>query len=85
MEANNVKQIKQPNTTQEITKISFDTQDFFNEAYINDLTSILKTNLIVPTYTPKKWVDCFYLYFDGTSTYKLYIYISNTWKSVTIS
>ena len=64
--------------------IQFDTQLLFNQSYINDLTQLLKTNSTVPTNTPKKFIDCFYLYKNGT-TFKLYVYIDNTWKSVTLS
>lgn len=66
-------------------EIVFATQDFFNQAYINDLTKLIKTNTSVPTHTPRKFVDCFYLYFDGTSTYELYIYIQTSWKKITLS
>lgn len=65
--------------------IIFDTQQSFNQVVINDLVKIIKTNSSVPTHIPKKFIDCFYLYFDGTSTYELYIYISNSWKKVTLS
>lgn len=70
---------------QENKPIQFDTQGIFNQEYINDLTRLLKTNLSVPTYIPRKFIDCFYLYWDGSTTYKLYIYINNSWKSTTLS
>jgi len=65
--------------------IQFDTQNIFNQEYINDLTRLLKTNLTIPTHKPKKFIDCFYLYWDGATTYKLYIYINNSWLSTTLS
>lgn len=65
--------------------IRFDTQEIFNQEYINDLTKLLKTNLIVPTHTPKKFIDCFYLYWDGSTTYELYIYINNSWKKTSLA
>lgn len=51
----------------------------------DDLRFLLKTNSTVPTHTPKKFLDQFYLYFDGSTTYELYIYINNEWKKVTLS
>lgn len=68
-----------------INNVVFDTQSQFNQQYINDLTKIIKTNTTVPTHTPKKFIDCFYLYWDGSTTYELYLYISNSWKKVTLS
>jgi hypothetical protein len=70
--------------TQENKPIVFETQDIFNQEYINDLTRLLKTNSSVPTYTPKKFIDCFYLYNSG-ATYELYVYIDNLWKKVALS
>ena len=70
---------------QENKPIQFDNQGIFNQEYINDLTRLLKTNLSVPTYIPRKFIDCFYLYWDRSTTYKLYIYINNSWKSTTLS
>lgn len=64
--------------------IVFSTQEMFNQEYINDLTGLLKTNLTIPTHTPKKFIDCFYLYWDGSTTYELYIYISNSWKKTSL-
>lgn len=65
--------------------IVFDTQSIFNQEYINDLTRLLKTNSTVPTHIPRKFIDCFYLYWDGLTTYELYIYINNSWKKTTLS
>lgn len=65
--------------------IVFSTQEMFNQEYINDLTGLLKTNLTIPTHTPKKFIDCFYLYWDGSTTYELYIYISNSWKKTSLT
>lgn len=64
-------------------EIVFDTQANFNQALINDLLKVIKTNSSLPTHTPKKFIDCFYLYNSG-ATYELYIYISNSWKKVTL-
>ncbi len=65
--------------------IRFETQEIFNQDYINDLTRLLKTNLTVPTHIPKKFIDCFYLYWDGSTTYELYIYINNSWKKTSLA
>lgn len=55
-----------------------------NQIYLNDLKGLLKTNESVPTHTPKKLVDCFYLYKTGSSYY-LYIFIDNTWKRTALT
>lgn len=72
--------IKIEEVNSENKEIVFDTQEFFNQNFINDLTKIIKTNSAVPSYIPKKFIDCFYLYFDGATTYELYVYINNSWK-----
>ena len=82
---NKQKTLKIQDIKTENKPIMFDTQQMFNQEYINDLTGLLKTNLTIPTHTPRKFIDCFYLYFDGTSTYELYIWINNSWKKVTLS
>ena len=79
------KKFKPQKIVTEFKPIQFDTQQIFNQAYINDLSQLLKTNTSIPTNTPKKFLDCFYLYWDGSTTYSLYIYINNSWKSVTLS
>lgn len=80
------KELKQPESKDKsIQDIQFETQGLFNQIYINDLTRLIKTNTTVPTYIPKKFIDCFYLYWNGTTTYELYIYINNTWKKTTLS
>ena len=56
-----------------------------DQPYINDLKFPIKTNRTVPTHTPKKFLDCFYLYWDGSSTYELYIYTNNSWKKTSLS
>ena len=56
-----------------------------NQLYINDLKGVIKTNNIIPTHTPKKFIDSFYLYWDKSTTYRLYIYINNEWKYTTLS
>ena len=80
-----VNKIKQQQVKTDFKPITFDTQQSFNQTYINDLTQILKTNTSVPTHTPKKFIDSFYLYWDESTTYELYIYINNTWKKVALS
>lgn len=81
----NNKQIKFQKIKSENKDIKFDTQELFNQPYINDLTQLLKTHQTIPTHTPKKLIDCFYLYWDGSTTYELYLYINNTWKKVILS
>lgn len=71
--------------TTENKPIVFDTQQMFNQEYINDLTGLLKTNSTIPAYIPKKLIDCFYLYWDGSTTYELYIYINNSWKKTSLA
>lgn len=56
-----------------------------NQIFTKDLKDVLKTHSTLPTYTPKMFIDSFYLYFDGTTTYRLYIYINNEWKYTTLS
>lgn len=55
-----------------------------NDKYIDDLKYLLTTNSTVPTHIPRKWYEQFWLYKNGAD-YKLYIYINNEWKSVTLS
>ena len=78
-------EIKLNQVTTEYDYLTFDTQTEFNQVYINDLVKLLKTHSTIPTHTPKKLLDCIYLYYDGDTTYELYLYISNTWKKVTLS
>ena len=86
MEIKQPKQIKIDKlNTKDNSNPIFDKQELFNQIYINDLTRVIKTNLTIPTHTPKKFIDCIYLYFDGSTTYELYLYINNTWKKVTLS
>lgn len=59
--------------------------EIVNNRYIKDLSSLLKTNTTIPTHTPKKFIDSFWLYWDESTTYELYIYINNTWKKVVLS
>jgi len=65
--------------------ISQEQTNNINDVYVRDLFSLLKTNSTVPTHTPKKFIDCFYLYWDGSTTYELYVYINNSWKKVTLA
>jgi len=55
-----------------------------NDLYVRDLFKLLATHNTIPTHTPKKLIDCFYLYHSG-STYELYLYISNSWKKVSLT
>ena len=68
-----------------VEDVIFDTQNWLNKSFINDLQQLLKTNTSIPTHTPKKFLDCFWLYWDGSTTYELYIYINNTWKKTVLS
>lgn len=61
-----------------------ETQNEFNQAYIDDLMNIKETYDSVPTYIPKKLLDQIYLYKNG-ATYRLYIYINNEWKYTALS
>ena len=85
MEVKKIKEIKIKKNNIEFNPLVFDNQDKFNQTYINDLRDVIKTNTSIPTHTPKKFIDCIYLYWDGTTTYELYIYINNTWKKVALS
>jgi hypothetical protein len=67
-----------------INEIKFDSQENFNQSLIDGLTKIIKDSSIEPTHKPTKILDQFYFYKNGT-TYRLYIYINNTWKYVTLS
>lgn len=60
-------------------------KDDVNQIYIKDLINIKKTISTVPTFTPKKLIDQIQFYFDGSTTYRLYIYINNEWKYTTLS
>jgi hypothetical protein len=60
-------------------------KEFKNERKVDDLLKLLKTNSTIPTHTPKKFVDCFWLYYDGATTYELYVYINNEWKKAALS
>lgn len=80
-----IKPISPPTPNKIENQILFDTQPQFNQIYINDLTKLIKTNLTIPTHIPRKFIDCLYLYWDGTTTYELYIYINNSWKKTALS
>jgi len=56
-----------------------------NNIITKELREILKTNSETPTHTPNKFIDCFYLYYDGSTTYRLYIYINQEWKYINLS
>lgn len=47
--------------------------------YVNDLKKVMMTGDSVPTYVPKKLVDCYYFYKNG-STKRLYVYVDNAWS-----
>jgi hypothetical protein len=66
-------------------KIGYNKKELLNDFYIEDLKNLLKTNSTIPTHTPKKFVDCFWLYYDGATTYELYVYINNEWKKAALS
>jgi hypothetical protein len=65
--------------------LSQENKDLSNQLYLDDLKRVIKTNTSKPTHTPKKFVDCFWLYWDGLTTYELYIYINNSWKKTVLS
>jgi hypothetical protein len=51
--------------------------------YVNDLKKVMITGSTVPTYVPKKLVDCYYFYKNG-STKRLYVYVDNAWSYTTL-
>ena len=51
----------------------------------DSLRDLLKTNSSIPTHTPKTFKDQLWLYFDGSTTYELYIFINNEWKKITLT
>jgi len=59
--------------------------EIFLKSSIDSIYKLLKLNTTVPTYIPKSFKEQFYLYYDGATTYKLYVYVANSWKSVTLS
>lgn len=59
--------------------------EIFQKSTIDSLYKLLKLNTTVPTHTPKSFKEQFYLYFDGSTTYELYVYVSGSWKKVTLS
>lgn len=58
-------------------------QNLETNQYINDLKFPFKINTSVPTHTPKKWIDCFWVR-DNAGTMELYIYVGG-WKKATLS
>ena len=56
-------------------------EDLSNQFYIDDLKRLVKTNTEVPTHTPKKFVDMFYVR-DNSGTTEFYVFINNTWKKL---
>lgn len=52
-----------------------------DQQYINDLKYTFKINNSVPTHTPKKFVDCFWVR-DNSVTKELYIYVGGSWKQI---
>lgn len=56
-------------------------EDLSNQFYIDDLKKLIKTNTEVPTHTPKKFVDIFYVR-DNSGTTEFYVFINNTWKKL---
>lgn len=55
-----------------------------NQIYINDLINLKEHTTIVPTFTPKKFIDQIQFVLTGGSYY-LYIYLDNTWKRVQLT
>jgi len=56
-------------------------EDLSNQFYIDDLKRLIKTNTEVPTHTPKKFIDMFYLR-DNSGTNEIYMFINNTWEQI---
>jgi len=56
-------------------------EDLSNQFYIDDLKKLIKTNTEVPTHTPKKFIDMFYLR-DNSGTNEIYMFINNTWEQI---
>jgi hypothetical protein len=54
-----------------------------NQIYIRDLINLKQHITSEPTFIPKKFIDQIQFYDDGTDQ-KLYLYINNTWKSITL-
>ena len=71
-------QLKDKETNVDIEKKQV---DISNQAYIDDLKKLIKTNTEVPTHTPKKFVDIFYVR-DNSGTTEFYVFINNTWKKL---
>ena len=71
-------QLKDKETNVDIEKKQV---DISNQAYIDDLKKLIKTNTSVPTHTPKKFVDMFYVR-DNSGTTEFYVFINNTWKKL---
>ena len=51
------------------------------ESFLEMLRRIKMHSDSVPTYTPKSFLEQFYLYLSG-STYRFYIYIKDAWKKI---
>lgn len=58
--------------------ISAEKASLLDGNYVNDLKKIMVTGSTVPTYVPKKLVECYYFYKNG-STKRLYVYVDNSW------
>ena len=71
-------QLKDKETNVDIEKKQV---DISNQAYIDDLKKLIKTNTNIPTHTPKKFVDMFYVR-DNSGTTEFYVFINNTWKKL---
>jgi len=54
-----------------------------NDQYIKDLKFLPKINTTIPTHTPKKFIDMFWIR-DNSGTMELYVYVGS-WKKVTIT
>jgi hypothetical protein len=65
-------------------KFSFEEKERIRDLYFDSLKKVMKTNSSTPSHTPKNFLECFYLYKSG-STYRLYIYIDNTWKYINLN
>ena len=66
-------------------EISAEQTNQFNQDYIDGLVDLLPTHSTIPTHIPNRFVDCIWAYWDGATTYELYIYINNSWKKTTLT
>lgn len=81
--ANKEKTLKIKTKDTGMNNISFSDQNTFNQIYIDDLIKLKGFVSSAPTFIPKKFIEQIQFFYDGTD-YKVYFYISNQWKSITL-